>query len=123
MDTAAAGLWTRPPDGTWSAKAKRPNGVRRNCITFIGYALIVVVAAVSTLVGGEALFVVHLIAALAVVMGSIFLGAMNTATTERPTPRRKPTSSARSCVEPETHSDFFPLPPARKEALYACSRV
>jgi hypothetical protein len=50
--------------------------VRRNCITFIGYALIVVVAAVSTLVGGEALFVVHLIAALAVVMGSIFLGAM-----------------------------------------------
>jgi hypothetical protein len=42
----------------------------------IGYALIVVVTAVSTLVGGEALFVVHLIAALAVVMGSIFLRAM-----------------------------------------------
>ena len=50
--------------------------MRRNWITFIGYALIVVVTAVSTLVGGEALFVVHLIAALAVVMGSIFLGAM-----------------------------------------------
>jgi hypothetical protein len=62
--------------GTWSAKAKCPSGVRRNWITFIGYALIVVVTAVSTLVGGEALFVVHLIAALAVVMGSIFLRAM-----------------------------------------------
>jgi hypothetical protein len=62
--------------GTWSAKAKRPSGVRRNWITFIGYALIVLVTAVSTLVRGEALFVVHLIVALAVVMGSIFLGAM-----------------------------------------------
>jgi len=41
---------------------------------------------------------------------------VDTATTGRPTPRRKQTSSARSCVAPETHSDFFPLLPAREEA-------
>jgi hypothetical protein len=45
-------------------------------ITFIGYALIVVVAAVTLLVGGEALFSVRLIGALAVLIGSILLGAM-----------------------------------------------
>ena len=45
-------------------------------LTFVGYALIVVVTAASTLVGGEALFAVRLMAALAVVIGSILLGAM-----------------------------------------------
>jgi hypothetical protein len=51
-------------------------GAAGSLITFIGYALIVVVTAVSTLLGGEALFVVRLIAALGVVIGSILLGAM-----------------------------------------------
>ncbi len=51
-------------------------GAAGSLITFIGYALIVVVTAVSTLVGGEALFVVRLIAALAVIIGSILLGGM-----------------------------------------------
>ena len=45
-------------------------------ITFIGYALIVAVAAVTLLVGGEALFSVRLIGALAVLIGSVLLGAM-----------------------------------------------
>jgi len=53
-----------------------PLGAAGSLITFIGYTLIVVVTAVSTLVGGEALFVVRLVAALAVVIGSILLGAM-----------------------------------------------
>jgi hypothetical protein len=51
-------------------------GAAGSLITFIGYALIAVVTAVSLLVGGEALFAVRLIAALAVVIGSIILGAM-----------------------------------------------
>jgi hypothetical protein len=51
-------------------------GATGSLIAFIGYALIVVVIAVSTLVGGEALFAVRLMAALAVVIGSILLGAM-----------------------------------------------
>jgi hypothetical protein len=51
-------------------------GAAGSLITFIGYASIVVVAAVGKLVGGEALFAVRLIAALAVVMGSTLLGAM-----------------------------------------------
>ena len=51
-------------------------GAAGSSITFIGYAVIVVVTAVSTLVGNEALFVIRLIAALAVVIGSILLGAM-----------------------------------------------
>ena len=51
-------------------------GAAGSSITFIGYALIVVVTAVSTLVGNEALLAVRLIAALAVVIGSILLGAM-----------------------------------------------
>jgi hypothetical protein len=51
-------------------------GAAGSLITFIGYALIVVVTAVSTLVGGEALFVVRLIAALGVIIGSILLGGM-----------------------------------------------
>jgi len=54
-------------------------GAAGSSITFIGYALIVVVTAVSTLVGNEALLAVRLIAALAVVMGSILLGAMTRA--------------------------------------------
>ena len=53
-----------------------PLGAAGSSITFIGYAVIVVVTAVSTLVGNEALLVIRLIAALAVVIGSILLGAM-----------------------------------------------
>jgi hypothetical protein len=45
-------------------------------ITFIGYALISVLTAGSTLVEGEALFTVRLIAAAAILIGSILLGAM-----------------------------------------------
>jgi hypothetical protein len=51
-------------------------GAAGSLITFIGYALIGVVTAVSTLVGGEALYNVRLIAAAAVLIGSILLGAM-----------------------------------------------
>ncbi len=51
-------------------------GAAGSLITFIGYALIAAIVAVSTLVGGEALFAVRLIAALAIVIGSILLGAM-----------------------------------------------
>ena len=51
-------------------------GAAGSLITFIGYALIVVVAAVSILVGGEALFAVRLLGALAVLIGSVLLGAM-----------------------------------------------
>ena len=51
-------------------------GAAGSLITFIGYALIVVVAAVSILVGGEALFTVRLLGALAVLIGSALLGAM-----------------------------------------------
>ena len=51
-------------------------GAAGSLITFIGYALIVLVAAVTVLVGGEVLFAVRLIAALAVLIGSILLGAM-----------------------------------------------
>lgn len=51
-------------------------GAAGSLITFIGYALIVVVAAVTLLVGGEALFAVRLIGASAVLVGSILLGAM-----------------------------------------------
>ena len=51
-------------------------GAAGSSITFIGYALIVVVAAVTILVGGEALFAVRLIGALAILIGSVLLGAM-----------------------------------------------
>jgi hypothetical protein len=51
-------------------------GAAGSLITFIGYALIVVVAAVTVLVGGEALFAVRLIGALAVLISSVLLGAM-----------------------------------------------
>ena len=51
-------------------------GAAGSSITFIGYALIVVVAAVTILVGGEALFAVRLVGALAILIGSVLLGAM-----------------------------------------------
>ena len=44
-------------------------------IIFIGYALIVVVAAVSVLAGGQALYLVRLVGATAVLIGSALLGA------------------------------------------------
>jgi hypothetical protein len=53
-----------------------PLGAAGSLLTFIGYALIAVITAVSILVGGEVLFAVRLIAALTVVIGSILLGAM-----------------------------------------------
>jgi hypothetical protein len=52
-------------------------GAAGSLITFVGYALIVLVATVSVLVGGEALSAVRLIAALAVLIGSVLLGAMS----------------------------------------------
>jgi hypothetical protein len=51
-------------------------GAVGSLITFIGYALISVLTAGSTLVEGEALYAVRLIAAAAVLIGSILLGAM-----------------------------------------------
>jgi len=51
-------------------------GVAGSLISFIGYALISVLTAGSTLVEGEALYAVRLIAAAAVLIGSILLGAM-----------------------------------------------
>jgi hypothetical protein len=51
-------------------------GAAGSSITFIGYALIVVVTAVTVLVGGEALFAVRLAGALAILIGSVLLGAM-----------------------------------------------
>ena len=51
-------------------------GAAGSLITFIGYALISVLTAGSTLVQGEALYAVRLIAAAAVLIGSILLGAM-----------------------------------------------
>jgi hypothetical protein len=50
-------------------------GAAGSSITFIGYALIVVVTAVSVLAGGQALYLVRLIGALAVLIGSVLLGA------------------------------------------------
>ena len=51
-------------------------GAAGSSITFVGYALIVVVAAVTVRVGGEALFAVRIVGALAILMGSVLLGAM-----------------------------------------------
>ena len=51
-------------------------GAAGSSMTFIGYALIAVVAAVSIRVGGEALFAVRIVGALAILMGSVLLGAM-----------------------------------------------
>src|SRR3712207_4999238 len=50
-------------------------GAAGSLITFIGYALIVVVTAVSVLAGGQALYLVRLVGAAAVLVGSALLGA------------------------------------------------
>ena len=50
-------------------------GAAGSLITFIGYALIVVVTAVSVLAGGQALYLVRLVGAAAVLIGSALLGA------------------------------------------------
>ena len=50
-------------------------GAAGSLITFIGYALIVVVAAVSVLAGGQGLYLVRLVGATAVLIGSALLGA------------------------------------------------
>lgn len=51
-------------------------GAAGSLITFIGYTLTVVITAVTTLLGSEALYSVRLIGGLAVLIGSILLGAM-----------------------------------------------
>jgi hypothetical protein len=51
-------------------------GAAGSLITFIGYALIIVDTVVSILSGGEAFHNVRLIGGLAVLIGSILLGAM-----------------------------------------------
>jgi hypothetical protein len=56
------------------------SGAAGSLITFIGYALIVVVTAATTLAGGEALHNVRLIGGLAVLIGSILLGVHPTRT-------------------------------------------
>src|SRR5918993_261188 len=56
-------------------------GAAASSMTFIGYALIAVVGAVSILlVGGEALSAVRLVGALAILIGSVLLGAMTVRT-------------------------------------------
>jgi len=50
-------------------------GAAGSLITFIGYALIVLVTAVSVLAGGQALYLVRLVGAAAVLIGSALLGA------------------------------------------------
>src|SRR5215210_1974 len=55
-------------------------GAAGSLITFIGYTLIVVVTAVSVLAEGQALYLVRLVGAAAVLIGSALLGA----TTLRP---------------------------------------
>jgi hypothetical protein len=52
-------------------------GAAGSLMTFIGYALIAVVTAVTILVGGEALFAVRIVGALAILIGSVLLGAMS----------------------------------------------
>src|ERR671917_877302 len=49
-------------------------GAAGSLITFIGYALIVVVTAVSVLAGGQALYLVRLVGAAAVLVGSALPG-------------------------------------------------
>ena len=51
-------------------------GAAGSSMTFIGYALIAVAAAVTIRVGGESLSAVRLVGALAILMGSVLLGAM-----------------------------------------------
>jgi hypothetical protein len=51
-------------------------GAAGSLITFIGYTLILVVVTATILVGGEALYAVRLIGALAILIGSVLLGAM-----------------------------------------------
>jgi hypothetical protein len=51
-------------------------GVAGSLLTLIGYALIVVVAAITIRGGGEALFTVRFIGALAILIGSVLLVAM-----------------------------------------------
>jgi uncharacterized membrane protein YhaH (DUF805 family) len=51
-------------------------GAAGSSITFIGYALIDEVGAVSIGVGGQALFAVRIVGALAILIGSVLLGAM-----------------------------------------------
>ena len=52
------------------------SGAAGSVMTFIGYALVVVVTAASILAGGEALHDVRLVGGLTVLVGSILLGAM-----------------------------------------------
>ena len=52
-----------------------PEGSRRKTVTFIGYAIVLVVVTVSILAGGASLFTVRLAGASAVTIGSILLGA------------------------------------------------
>lgn len=51
-------------------------GAAGSLIAFVGYALIIVVAVTSILSGGEALHTVRLIGGLAVLIGSMLLGAI-----------------------------------------------
>ena len=50
-------------------------GATGSLITFMGYTLIVAVTAVSVLAGGQALYLVRLVGAAAVLIGSALLGA------------------------------------------------
>jgi apolipoprotein N-acyltransferase len=53
-----------------------PEGSRRKTVTFIGYAIVFVVATVSILEGGASLLSVRLAGGAAVLIGSMLLGAM-----------------------------------------------
>jgi hypothetical protein len=51
-------------------------GAASSLLTFFGYALVLVAAHVTTLMGGEPIYTVRLVGGLAVLVGSILLGAM-----------------------------------------------
>ena len=45
-------------------------------LTFVGYAIVLVIAHLTTLAGGEPIYTVRLVGGLLVLVGSILLGAM-----------------------------------------------
>jgi magnesium-transporting ATPase (P-type) len=51
-------------------------GAVGSLLTFIGYATVFVVTAISTVQGGQALFTIRLTGGVAILIGSILLGAM-----------------------------------------------
>ncbi len=51
-------------------------GTAGSLLTFVGYAIVLVIVHLTTLAGGEPIFSVRLVGGLMVLVGSILLGAM-----------------------------------------------